>query len=244
MDAPVANWRRILLWSSETQRVVLTEESVIRTEMVQAQVEREAARHSSSHEEFLESLDLGVTCFTVRSPDDKKYERCFELLNKTNQFNTTGRRWSPNEIQAWLGNGRYLVGAEVKDRYTAYGVVGVVLVSENYIEQFALSCRVFGMDVEIAIVARTVEAMRQSVDSEIVAKLVPTEKNKLCLSVYKSCGFNDGGNGLWRIDTTRHVVVPPHIRAGPLRAAASTYRPEWFREQVQFATGASAGSVN
>lgn len=219
LEAPVATWRRILLWAPETQRAVVTEESALRTDMVHAQIERDEARRSKSHAEFLESLDVRVATFVLRSREDRKYERCFELLNKTNQFNTTGKRWSPAEMHSLLAGGGYLVGAEVKDRYTAYGVVGVAVVSRNCIEQFVMSCRVFGMDVEIAILARILEFMTEGGTAEIAARLVPTDRNKLCLGLYKNCGFRDLGNGLWVSESGNHLAVPAHVQAEPLRDA-------------------------
>ena len=53
MDAPLAHWRRILLWAPELQRSVITAEASQRTEMIQAQIEREEARQALSREDFL-----------------------------------------------------------------------------------------------------------------------------------------------------------------------------------------------
>ena len=50
--------RSLLLWAPETQVPYITNESVRRTEMVQAQVQREAARKRLSREEFLQTLEI------------------------------------------------------------------------------------------------------------------------------------------------------------------------------------------
>ena len=43
LDAPLAQWRRILLWSPETQRAVITAEAAQRTEMIQEKICRDQA---------------------------------------------------------------------------------------------------------------------------------------------------------------------------------------------------------
>ena len=53
--------KRILLWSSETQVSVVTEESSQRTAMVQAQFTREAQRQQMSREQFLRNAAPTVT---------------------------------------------------------------------------------------------------------------------------------------------------------------------------------------
>ena len=121
--------------------------------MVRAQVRREHASRRLSREEFLSSLDLKVHLTRVQGPGDFRFPRAFELLNKTNQFNTTGRRWTTEEIVHGLATGMEIYAFDVADTYTKYGLVGVVIVSGTTVEQFVMSCRVVGLDVELAVVA-------------------------------------------------------------------------------------------
>ena len=97
--------RRILLHSPETQVAKITEESSRRGEMVKAQIVREESRAKMSREDFIESLNVEVTIEAIDRLDHPRFARAFELINKTNQFNTTGRRWREGEIQALLQGG-------------------------------------------------------------------------------------------------------------------------------------------
>ena len=217
MDAPLAHWKRILMWSPETQPAVMTAESNARTEMIQAQVVRESAKVSMGREGFLESLDLQIELSIVREASDKRYDRCFELLNKTNQYNTTGKRWTPAEMQSFFTSGAVIVAAEVKDRYTGYGIVALALVQGDTIEQFVMSCRVFGMNVENAVLARVVRAMRRQGGSRrVAAGLVQTEKNKLCMDFYKDAGFKEIEPGMWVLPSKRGMALPAHVKIGAL----------------------------
>jgi HAD superfamily phosphatase (TIGR01681 family) len=60
-------WRRILLWSAETQVANVTAESNARTEMLQAQVQREGQRQAMSRQDFLASLKLSVSMMSIMS---------------------------------------------------------------------------------------------------------------------------------------------------------------------------------
>ena len=61
-------WRRTLLWAPETQVAAVTSESINRTQMVKAHMERDASRQRLSREEFLESLGVKVRCLkSIRS---------------------------------------------------------------------------------------------------------------------------------------------------------------------------------
>lgn len=179
--------RRILLWSSETQVAAVTGESQRRTEMVQSQVVRERERTQFSREAFLASLDLEIDLFEVAERADPRFERLIELINKTNQFNTTGRRRRADEF---FGTGAVrLFGFRARDRFSDYGTVGAVVVRGGCIEQFVMSCRVIGLDVENEVVARLIVTLRAAGVAAVSALLVETEANFPCRDLYERCGF-------------------------------------------------------
>lgn len=92
LGAELYTVRRALLWSAETQVPAVTMESAKRNEMMQAQVQREEARAVMSPEEFIKSLNVVIDTHVIGDTKDPQFARAFELINKTNQYNTTGRR--------------------------------------------------------------------------------------------------------------------------------------------------------
>jgi FkbH-like protein len=98
-------WRRILLWSPETQVASISAESTARTAMVQAQVERETQRKHMSREEFLASLNVQLDLLEITTTEHPRFKRALELINKSNQYNTTGIRWSEQQCQAAFAEG-------------------------------------------------------------------------------------------------------------------------------------------
>ncbi|HLH93483.1 MAG TPA: HAD-IIIC family phosphatase [Xanthobacteraceae bacterium] len=200
--------RRILLWAPETQVVGLTEESLRRTEMVRAQVEREADRARMSREEFLASLKVTVKMLEIASTEDNRFPRALELINKTNQFNTTGRRWTRADCAAAFARGARFQAFEVQDRFTRYGLVGVVVVEEGRIDQFVMSCRVLGLDVETAVVAALSKRLQNGRD--LAARLEATDANLPCRDLYDRCGFKQDGN-YWIKPRAHTVEAPAHV---------------------------------
>ena len=97
-------------------------------------------------EEFLASLNVEVTRIAIADVAHSRYARALELINKSNQFNTTGRRWTPEEMQLLFAEGGRLETFEVRDRFTEYGLVGVAILRDGSIDQYVMSCRVIGLD--------------------------------------------------------------------------------------------------
>ena len=190
--------RRILLWSPETQTAVVTAESAARTEMIQAQAERTAAAGEVSREAFLATLDIEVEGRRITDLADPAFPRAFELINKTNQFNTTGRRWTQAELKALFESGGVLHAFDVADRFSRYGLVGVVIVQGPAILQMVMSCRVVGLDVELAMVGEVLRDLRAAGVSEVSALAAETDANKLSRDLWARTGFVQDGEEAWR----------------------------------------------
>ena len=213
-------WRRILLWSPETQVAVINAEAAGRTEMVQAQIKRETERKQLSREEFLATLGVEITLFEIADVADPAFQRALELINKSNQFNTTGKRWTAEEAKRFfLDRGRFIV-FEVKDRFTAYGIVGVAIVEGTRIEQFVMSCRVAGLDVEIAVIAELLAGFHSRGVPNAFAVLRETDANSLCRDLYARCGFVRDDDGAL-VRATAGLVSPAHAQLTRRKSGAA-----------------------
>ncbi|OFC28258.1 HAD-IIIC family phosphatase [Acidithiobacillus caldus] len=143
-------WRMELLYGVPYQVPRLSAESQQRTEAIQAKVQRDSQLASGDREGYLRELGLAVEILTIglQSP---QFARALELLNKTNQFNTTGQRWTMAEMGAFVADGGRLYALRARDRMTEHGLVGLALLQGNRLRQLVLSCRVFGLGLEDAL---------------------------------------------------------------------------------------------
>ena len=87
----------------------------------------------------------------------------------------------------------------------------MLLVTGEDIVQFVMSCRVVGMDVEIAAVAGVLQAMTARGAREIHASLVHTSANLLCRDLWERCGFLPAGAEKYQRIADPPLAAPAHI---------------------------------
>jgi FkbH-like protein len=203
-------WRQALLWSSETQFPEITTESAARTAMVQAQVVREGDRRRMSNEEFLGTLGVKIRRLTITDVSDPRFGRALELINKTNQFNTTGERWTHEECLTAFAEGVAFHAFEVSDRFTDYGLVAVLIVDQQGIRQFVMSCRVMGLEIEKAAAISIANDFGTLGHDIMHCRMIVTDRNLPCREVYAGIGgVAEGGD--WIFDVSSQRPFPAHI---------------------------------
>jgi FkbH-like protein len=180
--------------------------------MVQGQIARERERRKVSRDDFLRDLGVEARVFEIRRDDHVTQARALELLNKTNQFNTSGRRWTPEEFRSLTVSGHSVVGFAVRDKFTDYGMVGVIVLkvdspSEIRIEHVVMSCRVFGLDVERAVLVEVLTQARRNDDHRLVGTIEKLPVNQPCVDLFSRLGFAEVGEGVWSLEGV--LAEPP-----------------------------------
>ncbi|SDA70689.1 HAD-IIIC family phosphatase [Sinorhizobium sp. NFACC03] len=202
------DWRRIVLQAPETRVARITEESARRTEMVQARVERLDMERQMSREDWLRSLQLEQQLFIMDIDDKPRFERGFELINKTNQFNTTGKRWELSEFKDFLAAGGVCLLSSLRDKTGDNGITGAALVKDGEIVQAVLSCRVFGLGAEVAMGSAATKIALSQAD-RATGMIIDTGKNLTCHGWFKSLGFTDADG---HFETVEACETPEWIK--------------------------------
>lgn len=139
--------------ASRFKRTEITGEDRKRTEMYRTRLAGIAP--SDARGADLESFlrDLGMT-LTLLDRTRGDHTRLIQLINKTNQFNLNGKRWTKEEIDAALEGGGRLLGAALTDQHGDHGeIIGCLISGSGVIEALVMSCRVFQRRVEHAFLA-------------------------------------------------------------------------------------------
>lgn len=147
-------WRMNLLYSAPLQVAKISEEAVRRTDLIRAKIERQKLAGTTDREGYLRDLQLRVDIRTLANSEDRHFDRALELLNRTNQFNTTGKRWTASELQGFMAEGGTVYILRAADRFADHGLVAVALLRGDCLVQMVLSCRVFGLELEDALLAQ------------------------------------------------------------------------------------------
>lgn len=173
---------------------IATAESLERNRMYAENDARDAAqRDAGDYREFLRGLKMTMH----GAPLDAARERVSELIQKTNQFNLTTRRYNWSELAAATqgGFGRCY---RLTDRFGDNGIISVVAVARESdadarIDLWLMSCRVFGRKVEDAILADIVARVRALGARRLIGEYIPTAKNALVRELYPRLGFKEIG---------------------------------------------------
>jgi FkbH-like protein len=181
--------KRVLLWSAETQQRVISAESSRRTEMMRAQSRRDAVCKELSQEEFLRSLNLRASMSRVRFTSDLQMTRALELFNKTNQFNTTGERYTLEDCHRRFAAGYELYVGSAEDRFTQYGLIMAAWLQRNCIDHVVMSCRALGLGLEEALLAYLATRSADPESGVLLARLERTDANLACREIYSRNGF-------------------------------------------------------
>jgi FkbH-like protein len=146
--------------------------------------------------EMFKNLKLMLT---IEKVTNSGLKRTVELINRTNQFNMRGSRTTYNEAKSWLNNKSYTVlQASMKDKFGDMGVISVIVFDHNNayadISIFVLSCRVFGYQVETAILNEVKKCVKSQGLNLIRGEYISTPSNLPCSNVYSDAKFIDKEN--------------------------------------------------
>lgn len=175
--------------------------------------------------EFLASLDMTAEI----APFTPVYlERITQLINKTNQFNLTTRRYTSAEVSAIAQDPQYLtLYGRLADKFGDNGLVSVLLgraVNDALeIDLWLMSCRVLNREMEFAMFDALVEQCQAHGIRKIVGFYIPSKKNGLVAEHYRNlgfsaCGVSDEGPQKWRLD----VPQGPSQKARHVRRTAES----------------------
>ena len=164
-----------------------------RSEMYRENAQRAQAQAAfSDYSGYLRSLEMKA----VIAPFDTAHAaRITQLMNKTNQFNVTTRRYTDAEVSACMSDGNTLtLYASLADRFGDNGIVSALIgrVQDGIltIEEWVMSCRVFKRDLELAVFDALIAYCRTHNITSIEGDYLPTAKNAYVRTLYPTLGFS------------------------------------------------------
>jgi predicted enzyme involved in methoxymalonyl-ACP biosynthesis len=90
--------------------------------------------------------------------------------------------------------------------------VGIFILHGDEIQQFVMSCRVVGMDVEVAAVAEVFSIVRScSAGTLLSASIKVTDANLLARDLYQRCSFDQDTPERWCLSFLQEPTRPPHV---------------------------------
>jgi FkbH-like protein len=191
----------------------LTKEDLKKNEQYKAEARRKHLKKNiASIEEFYFTLEMKIK---IHECDSFALTRAVQLIQKTNQFNLTTRRYSESDIEGFCNSDyHHIYTMSVSDKYGDFGIVGIlitqVLKNDWLIDTFLLSCRIIGRDLETAFLSYVLEEARKYSAKRLIGKYIPTLKNKQVSDLYSKYAFTKV-NGEFFLNTDKVILFPSWI---------------------------------
>lgn len=174
------------------EALAITDEDRERTTLYRANTERESLRASTTDlASYLHGLEMRLI---VRPFDRMDLTRTVQLINKTNQFNLTTRRYTEAEVEA-VRTDRAAFGLTLRlvDRFGDNGIIGVVIgrIADGIceIDTWLMSCRVLGREVESTTLNLLAAIAKARGATTLVGVYIPTKRNGMVRDHYPRLGF-------------------------------------------------------
>jgi|SRR5580700_7473578 FkbH-like protein len=184
--------------------LAVTEEDRARNEQYQGNRKRERLKASVTDiDSYLRSLEMEL----IWRPFDKVgLQRTVQLINKTNQFNLTTRRYTAEDVLTIMEDSRaFGLQLRLLDRFGDNGIIAIVIGKMNgdedlLIDTWLMSCRVLGRQVEPTTLNLVADSAKRLGARRLIGEYLPTKKNGMVKDHYAKLGFNvietgpDGSN--------------------------------------------------
>lgn len=193
------------IWYDYCKPLRILSEDKVKTLMYQIEENRKREMAQSLNlDDYIKRLEMMIDMHKVRH---NEIERVFQLINKTNQFNLTTKRYTYADLMSIINDpysNIYVVCNS--DKYGDNGLVSVIILKSSHnemkIDTFLMSCRVMGRKIENVIIN---EIAGNSNGKKLIGEFIPTAKNTPVKDLYEELGFslisNDNGHKIYEYDT-------------------------------------------
>lgn len=200
---------RLLLAAGYFESVSFTREDIARAHEYRSNAERSRMLEGSRNlEDFLRSLQMQIRLAPFDAAGRK---RITQLINKTNQFNVTTRRYTEQQVEAMEKSAaHFTLQVAVSDKFGDNGMISVVICNvadaEWHVDTWLMSCRVLNRKVEEAVCNHIVAQAAAAGAKRIVGTFIPTDRNGIVSNLFERLSFKQGErDGEWILDTASYV---------------------------------------
>jgi len=174
---------------------------------------------SGSLTEYLQSLGMKITFAPFNTVGRS---RISQLINKSNQFNLTTRRYTEIEVAELEADpDAFTLQVRLEDKFGDNGMISVVICRKSDpktwdIDTWLMSCRVLGRQVENMVLRELILQGRERDIAQLTGAWLPTEKNGLVREHYSKLGFTKTGElpsgaTRWELSTDQVPSAAPMI---------------------------------
>lgn len=201
--------------------ISLSKEDLERAKYYQDNQNREKEQQNySNYSDYLKSLDM------IAEIDEAKeiyLERIYQLINKTNQFNLTTKRYTKSEVEEiYKDPNQILLYGKLKDKFGDNGLISIIIGKQVgdvlEIPLWIMSCRVLKRDMEIAMLNELVDLAKERGIKKLRGTYIPSKKNSMVKDLYKNLGFEfikeENNVFIWDLEIENYKTKECMIKKG------------------------------
>ncbi len=212
-----ALYGRTLLAAGYFEAVAFSEEDRKRADFYEENAKRVAlASEVGDLAGYLASLKMRIG---FRPFDPTGRSRVTQLINKSNQFNLTTRRYTELEVaEIEADPSCFTLQVRLADVFGDNGVISVVIcrprsAAEWEIDTWLMSCRVLGRGVEQMMLNEILRQARNKGIERLIGVYLPTQRNGLVRDHYAKLGFrlvfeDASGVTTWELPADSEIATP------------------------------------
>lgn len=217
LDDDPASYARTLAAAGYFETVVFSDEDRQRAALYQENARRITLQQQAGDVgAYLASLDMEIV---FKPFDATGRSRIVQLINKSNQYNLTTRRYTEADVLAVESDpAQFSLQVRLIDRFGDNGMISVVICKPSApdtwtLDTWLMSCRVLGRQVEDSVLCEILAQARQRGITRLVGEYIPTERNTMVHRHYQKLGFEQTGEGpdgttFWALDTQVEKSAP------------------------------------
>jgi FkbH-like protein len=190
-----ALYARTLAAAGYFESIVFSDEDVKRARYYQDNAKRVGLQKQAGDiDAYLASLQMEIT---FQPFDEIGRSRITQLMNKSNQYNLTTKRYTEAEVTAVERDPDcFTLQVRLSDAFGDNGMISVVICrpqggAEWEIDTWLMSCRVLGRRVEQMVLREILEHARRHGIHRLIGIYRPTNRNKLVDDHYSKLGFSE-----------------------------------------------------
>lgn len=194
------DYKKALLESNFFNKFSLSEEDKIRPNLFEIDKKRILSMHKFKNiNDYIISLKIKVLLSPLKN---QNMNRTVQLINKTNQFNLTTKRYNENDLLLLQKKKFDVFTIRVIDKFGDSGLTGVLILEPLQdrvwkIDTFLLSCRVLGRNIEKAIINFLSKKLLKKNAEAIYGEFFPTKNNIIAKDFYDNLKFTKKSSTLW-----------------------------------------------
>jgi FkbH-like protein len=184
---------------------------------------------------YLASLDMTIA---FQPFDATGRARIVQLINKSNQYNLTTRRYTDPEVAAAEDNPEvFTLQVRLADIFGDNGMISVVICrpAEDRvweIDTWLMSCRVLGRKVEHMVLHEILRHARAAGIHKLCGAFRPTDRNKLVVDHYARLGFSKVDNDGCGLTHWELLVEGAEPESAPMKVVSKDFMASGERSQA------------